>query len=107
MTPKEGKTCYKFKAPWTEFQRCKPIKINLFEEEDLEESSSEQLSDDELAENSENELHVISVDYEAEEVGPSIDLVSSQDNTMNAEVMEDPETPPQKFFPTKFTVMVN
>ena len=31
LKPKEGRTCYKCKAPWIEGHRCKPMKINLVE----------------------------------------------------------------------------
>ena len=83
------------------------MKINLVEEEETAEDFSEEPSDDDLAENSENEIHVISVDYEGEDQVPSINLVSSQDNILDVEVMEDPEAPPQNFCSTKCTAMIN
>lgn len=51
--PKEGKTCYNCKVPWSEGHTCKPMKFNLVEDEEIvEDNSSEIPSDAEIVKNS-------------------------------------------------------
>lgn len=72
----------------------------------MEENSSEIPSDDDLAGNSNNEVHVITLDYEAECKDLSINLVALQDNIQDAEKMEDSSSL-QNYCPLKCSAMVN
>ena len=63
--PKEKRTCYKCKAPWSENHKCKEVQINLVEEEeDKSSSESESLppSDGDLAFNSDGEFLMLTLD---------------------------------------------
>ena len=59
-----------------------------------------------MADNSENEVHVITLDYEAECKDLSINLVALQDNIQDAEKMENSSSL-QDYCPLKCAAMVN
>ena len=93
--PKDKKTCYKCKGPWSENHKCKGVQINLVEgdgDKPSSDSESEPPSDDDLTFNSEGEVLMISHD-EPEILTTSMsktDEVWSQADIQDSEYMFDP-----------------
>ena len=110
LKPKDKRTCYKCKAPWTEGHRCRATKINLVEDdkEESEDESNISIGEEDLAYNSQSDINMLEVNNSRKDnTEVLVNLVSHQDNTQDAVKIEASELPPQSFCPARCIGLVN